>query len=106
MSDEFVFWIWVVVAAVLGLLTYVGKKMIEEIQGAESSASITRYLKSHKLELIVMGLSVAGAIMISALLKELTIYAAYMTGIAGGSISAPTTTGAKNIVNRFTGKAG
>jgi hypothetical protein len=103
----FWFWLWVIVATNLGVATHVGKKMLEEKAAAGGiDPDLTAYLMRNKLEFIVMGLTVGGALLVSHLLQELTVYAAYMTGIAGGSVAGATgatVSGAKNVINRFTG---
>lgn len=96
-----IFWLWIVAATILGVATYVGKKMIEEKQRTGVAPPFHDYYKSSQLEFYVMLLTVAGALLISWRLDELTIYAAYMTGIGGGTMAGPTATGAKNVATRM-----
>lgn len=107
--STFWFWFWVITATTLGAATHIAKKMLEEKGSTGATPDLVAYLSGNKLEFVVMGLTVSGALLVSQLLNELTIYAAYMTGIAGGSVAGATgaaTSGAKNMINRFTGSGG
>jgi len=94
------FWLGVIGAALLGVVTHIVKKMVEEKMATGAAPGFRAYMDGHALELTLMFLSVAGALFIAALLNELTIYAAYLTGFAGDAVAGSTGARARAFMSR------